>query len=493
MGVVSNESSGAPYTGCGNSYSKLFSRFIDNKDVTLHTYDGCANSYLILSVKGMRLMAVVTVDDEVSADPYNVLKVTYQEKAYADDKIPPGFTKRESTTNKEILIGRIIDRSLRPLIASNCCVNLTVTLLRYDKSIDIKSWGVLLGSMAIAKAGVKIYGPVAAVTMSLGKCSCFIARAPFGITAVEVKSQPIKVSDLITQMASKSDCTAMWQLASEFFKFYQPPIISLEMIDFVTENVQSVNDFNYQRFYERYGSESMSFNQIASLHMSELKRADGRGHLDCRRIECSGNILSNNHGNALFTRGQTGVLAVATYSSNPRDRVTNDSVSSKYDQASFYTHYTFPGYCTNSSGRRAAISRREIGHSMLIQNALKPLYNSAYQIVRLTADVLSSDGSSSMASVCAGSLALYHKTKKHIGGISIGSFDDQLVVDLTAAEDAISNMDCKVAANEEGEITAVQMDCKSPIAPGKFCMGISKATEVITSTILPAMRRMIKS
>ncbi|MEE3188361.1 MAG: polyribonucleotide nucleotidyltransferase, partial [Candidatus Neomarinimicrobiota bacterium] len=201
--------------------------------------------------------------------------------------------------------------------------------------------------------------------------------------------------------------------------------------------------------------------------LSKGKRSDGRSTTDIREITIDPNFLSRAHGSALFTRGETQALVITTLGSK-RDEQIVDSMDEDYKKG-YYLHYNFPPYCVGETGRIGFTSRREIGHGNLAQRAIKPVlpdYDDFPYTIRIVSEIMESNGSSSMASVCGGSLSLMSAgaiLKGHVAGIAMGLITDgerhAILSDILGMEDHLGDMDFKVAGTEEG-ITAIQLDLK---------------------------------
>lgn len=438
----------------GDAFELISQSQVHGKRVSLHQLVGSVAPTFWLCVGDTRLMCTVVLNPSVS-DRHEVLTVNYKEEYYAVGRVPPGQSRRENISHHELLTARFIDRSIRPLIVSRDTVHVTITVLSIDKNISSKEWAVWLAGTSIARAGVKIYGPVAVYETEEKSSYKFRATlSPNGLTSVEFSGKPTPLETL------HSICEKAWpsvsesiELASSIANFYKQPKLNQEEVLSILTGVGDLPD--HLKF-------DMSLaNLVRNAGKLQTARADGRKSCEIRNILHRVGVLPNSSGSAIFTRGTTMVLASAVVSSNDKDTMTEELVTRPPKRRKFYTQYTFPPACTGQSGKGQRESRREIGHGRLILNALKYLVNDQY--IRLVARVLSADGSTSMASVCAGSLALYAAKAIDVivAGISVGLIrGDQLIVDLTAQEDEISAMDCKIAGTETG-VTAIAMDTKS--------------------------------
>jgi polyribonucleotide nucleotidyltransferase len=451
------------------------------------------------------------------------LTIEYREKAYSAGKIPGGFFKREARpSEKEILSARLIDRPLRPLFPKDfkgetqCITN----VLSHDQENDTDVLGVVGTSAAIAVSDVPIEKTVAAVRV--GRID--------GEFVVNPTFAQVEESDLTIIVAGSLDAITMVEggasevveaevidalmFGHEQIKMIVGKIDELkaacgkEKFEYTAVNVDEAVDAKVK---ELIGDKLIGANKIAdkddrkkakkaitneiieameeefedsagdiktvihdldsevmrSMILNDKVRIDGRGPDDIRDISCETSILPRAHGSGLFTRGQTQALVAVTLGTKV-DEQRLDELEGESTK-SYMLHYNFPPYCTGETKPIRGTSRREIGHGALAERALFPVIPAETHFpytVRIVSDVMESNGSSSMASVCGGSLALMDAgvpVKAPVAGIAMGLIkqDDNVVVltDILGDEDHFGDMDFKVTGTSEG-ITAIQMDIK---------------------------------
>ncbi len=451
------------------------------------------------------------------------LTVEYREKQYAAGKIPGGFFKREGRpSEREILSARIIDRPIRPLFPDDFmgetqCVSYVIS---HDQKNDTDVLALIGTSAAIAVSDVPISKTVAAVRVGridgqlivnptieqLDDCDLkiTIAGSDEGITMVEGGATEVSEEDVIAalqfgheyirQIVAKIDELKV-SCGKEKFE-YVPVAVSEELSRRVTEIVgarldeqnhvadkdtrkkakQAIEDEVLEALAEEFPDSEQEIKDVIhnldaasmrSMILREKKRIDGRGVDDIRDITCEPGLLPRTHGSALFTRGQTQALVAVTLGTKIDEQRLDDldGESTK----SYMLHYNFPPFCTGEAKPIRGTSRREIGHGNLAERALQPVIpneTSFPYTVRIVSDIMESNGSSSMASVCGGSLALMDAgvpIKTSVAGIAMGlikSEDDVVILtDILGDEDHFGDMDFKVAGTREG-ITAIQMDIK---------------------------------
>ncbi len=451
------------------------------------------------------------------------LTVEYREKAYAAGKIPGGFFKREARpSEKEILSCRIIDRTIRPLFPSDFkgetqVVNFVVS---HDQENDTDVMALNATSAAIAVSDVPMAKTVACVRIGridgqfivnptfemYDECelSITISGSMDAITMVEGGGYEVPESDLVDALLfghehiktiiSKID-ELKAQCGKEKFE-YVPDFIEEALIAKVTEVVGGkLDEFNKiaikedrnaakkemtneimeslaEEFEDAEGDIKTVIHDLDSLSMRRMIldtkiRIDGRGPDDVRQITCDTNFLPRAHGSAVFTRGQTQSLVAVTLGTK-MDEQRLDELEGE-SKKSYMLHYNFPPFCTGEARPMRGTSRREVGHGALAERALFPVIpaeTSFPYTVRIVSDIMESNGSSSMASVCGGSLALMDAgvpIKAAVGGIAMGLIKDGdnvvILTDILGDEDHFGDMDFKVTGTAEG-VTAIQMDIK---------------------------------
>ena len=451
------------------------------------------------------------------------LGVHYQEKYYAAGRIPGGFLKRESRpSERETLVSRLIDRPLRPLFPEQFKNDTQVicTVLSHDLENSPDVVAMIGASAALTISGIPFFGPIGGARvgykdgeyilnpsledMSGAELDLIVAGTHEGVLMVESEAQELSeeimlgavefghksflpVIDLIVELAEEA-AKDPWHLpeVSQTEKAIKEQVERLSISDL--EKAYTIKEKATRRIeLERIRSHVLA--ELASESVSEIllgsafkdvehkvmrsmvlkthKRIDGRDTSTVRPISCDIGILPRAHGSALFTRGETQVLSVGTLGTG-EDEQLMDLIEGETKE-SFMLHYNFPPFSVGETGRLGSPGRREIGHGKLAWRAIHPLLPSKEDFpytLRAVSEVLESNGSSSMATVCATSLALMDAgvpLKGHIAGIAMGLIkegkDYAVLTDILGDEDALGDMDFKVAGTREG-ITALQMDIK---------------------------------
>jgi polyribonucleotide nucleotidyltransferase len=452
------------------------------------------------------------------------LTVDYQEKAYAAGKIPGGYFRREGQpSEKEKLSSRLIDRPLRPLFPEGWYFETQVIamVISADQSGTSDVIGIIASSAALAVSNVPFNGPVAAVRVArmngefvinpavsvLDECDLSLVVAGTAdavmmveggasglpeavmIAAIERAHQEIKrIVEAIGRLvaaAGKPKRAAVVEridvaLAAEVKKLTASQIRDAilipnksarqERLDAVkSEAVKALrkeDDPDRERHVKLVFHE-LEYTEVRKMILENGKRADGRGPADIRPITCEVSILPRTHGSALFTRGETQALAVVTLGTS-EDEQRIDALEGEYFRT-FMLHYNFPPFSVGEARPLRSPGRREIGHGALAERALKPVLPTKQEFpytLRLVSDILESNGSSSMATVCGGSLAFMDAgvpIKEPVAGIAMGLIKegDQIMVlsDILGLEDHLGDMDFKVCGTAQG-VTALQMDIK---------------------------------
>lgn len=454
------------------------------------------------------------------------LIVNFLSKSYATGEIPAGFFKREGkSTERDTLASRVIDRAIRPLIPENIIneINIVCKLLTYDRLAMPEIPALVGASIALYAAGIPFQEPVVGVNVGFDGHSykynpalaetaqefsmldLFVACTESSIIMVEAEAKEI-VEEKILKAIEGASNTA--KPIINFIKDFQKTIHINKNIDYYSHNnealkenidkkfrasFQEIYNGNYNLKNERHKKLSFIYKDILrefqpKYPLSEIKhyskelernlvrtkylkdgiRIDSREPGTIRDIDIKIDYLPITHGSALFTRGGTQALVVATLGSYQDEQIVDDIDGERREGA--LLHYNFLPYAVGEVGQLKPPGRREIGHGRLAFKAIKNLLpskeNFAYTI-RLVAEILESDGSSSMATVCGASLALMDTgvpLKKHIAGIAMGLVKEgsQYVIlsDISGDEDALGDMDFKVAGTTDG-ITALQMDIKT--------------------------------
>ena len=480
----------------------------------------------VLATYGDTYVLATAVASQIAKKDVGFLPLTvdYQEKAYAAGKIPGGFFRREGQpSEKEKLTSRLIDRPVRPLFPEGWYYETQViaTVISADQSGTADVAGVIAASAALAVSNIPFNGPVGAVRVArlngefvinpdlnvLDSCDLSLVVAGTAdavmmveggatglsesvmIAAIERAHQEIKrIVEAIQRLAALSGkpkrAVVTEQiapvLAAEVKKLTAAKIRGAilipnksarqERLDAIQADavkaLQQKDDLDRERHVKLVFHE-LEYTEVRKMILENGKRADGRGPADIRPITCEVGILPRTHGSALFTRGETQALAVVTLGTS-EDEQKVDALEGEYYRT-FMLHYNFPPFSVGEARPLRSPGRREIGHGALAERALKPVLPSKQEFpytLRLVSDILESNGSSSMATVCGGSLALMDAgvpIKEPVAGIAMGLIKegDQVMVlsDILGLEDHLGDMDFKVCGTAQG-VTALQMDIK---------------------------------
>ncbi len=487
-----------------------------------------ADGSVVVRQGNTMLLATVVAAKEARQDcDFMPLQVEYKEKYAAAGRFPGGFMKREARpTDSEILVSRLIDRALRPLFPADyhSDVFVTVTLISADKDIQPDALAGLAASAALAVSDVPFNGPISEVRvaringefivnplyseMANADLDIMVAASYDNIMMVEGEMKEVSEDVMLEAIKVaheeiKKQCTAQIELTKECGKEVKRDFChgdeDLELRDKVIAET-------YAKVYEIAKSQSAKhertdkFNEIESEFMAQyseeelaekstlikkyfhddvLKKAmrnmileegirlDGRKTDEIRPIWCEIGYLPCAHGSAVFTRGETQSLTTVTLGTKLDEKMIDEVMSQGTEK--FVLHYNFPPFSTGDARPVRGISRREIGHGNLALRALKPMMPTGQDnpyAVRVVSDILESNGSSSMATVCAATLALMDagiKLKKPVSGIAMGLISEgsqfAVLSDILGDEDHLGDMDFKVTGTKDG-ITAAQMDIK---------------------------------
>lgn len=469
------------------------------------------------------LTAVNAANEPREGIDFFPLQVEYRERHYAGGKIPGGFFKREARpSEKEVLTSRLTDRPIRPLFPKEFRneTQVIVTVLASDGK---NPSGVLAGigaSAALSISDIPWNGPIATVSVGMindkfiifptieeleeSKIELIVSGNENSIVMVEGESKIISEETLIDALKfAHISIIDIIDLQKEMIKDLNvvkrdiQPVeknekLALEVNKLVEKEITKIIKIA-DKMERQNASDSLQAETLAKLEEEfpesekEIKsiiddkfkdafreqilekgiRSDGRKLTDIRQITIEQGILPRTHGSTLFTRGETQALVVTTLGSK-RDEQIIDGMIDDYKK-SFMLHYNFPPYSVGEVGRIGFTSRREIGHGNLAERALKPVlpdYDEFPYTIRLVSEIMESNGSSSMASVCGGSLALMDagaKIKSHVSGIAMGLILEgkkhAILSDILGVEDHLGDMDLKVAGTADG-ITAIQLDLK---------------------------------
>ncbi|MHB8838227.1 MAG: polyribonucleotide nucleotidyltransferase [Gemmatimonadaceae bacterium] len=472
------------------------------------------------------VLAAVTVSDKKSPLPFFPLTVEYKEKTYAAGKIPGGFIKREGRPrDEEILSCRIIDRSIRPLFPEGFQneVQVFIYVISADQENDADVLGLVATSFALSASKIPWAGPIAGVrvgrvegkwvlnptfqALEFSDMDLVVAGSQDSIMMVEGGALEISEDDVIKglgiaqgglrelismqeEMLAKIDVKKMaWERAetpadvlatvTKAAKGRIEAAINQKEKHTRIEAVEAVKDAVKTEMATTLAPEQLPFvgsvlgdleyNALRDQVLSTGLRVDGRKPTEVRPISIDTSVLPRAHGSALFTRGQTQALVAATLgTANDVQRL--DSIDdAKETTKAFMLHYNFPPFSTGEVRPMRGTSRREIGHGNLaeraVQGVLPPFEEFPYTI-RIVSDVLESNGSSSMATVCGGSLACFDAgipLKGAVAGVAMGLIKEgkkyAVLTDILGTEDHLGDMDFKVAGTKDG-ITSIQMDIK---------------------------------
>lgn len=451
------------------------------------------------------------------------LTVEYREKTYAAGKIPGGYIKRETRpSEKEILSARLIDRPIRPLFEDNFRseTQIMVLVISSDGENDADVLATVGASAAMSISDIPFLGPIASVRvgrisgdfvvnptfpqMEESDLELVIAGTADSILMVEGEGKEISEMEMLDALRYGHEyIKKIIEIQNEMVtecgrpkREVEPlalPDGLLEKVDKLTrsamkeankvkvkeERQTAINELTQkilEELSEDYPEESKTIKglihdiekeEVRGMILNENIRIDGRNLDEIRPITCEVGLLPRAHGSALFTRGQTQSL-VATTLGTKVDEQRVDTLEGESFK-SYMLHYNFPPFCTGEARPIRGTSRREIGHGNLAERSLKPIIPSDEDFpytLRIVSDILESNGSSSMASVCGGCLSLMDAgvpVKTHVAGIAMGLIKEdsevRVLSDILGTEDHLGDMDFKVAGTREG-ITAVQMDIK---------------------------------
>lgn len=488
--------------------------------------------------------AVSTKEQKPGISDFMPLTVNYKERTYAAGKIPGGFFKREGrASKKETLSSRIIDRTIRPVFPEGfaCETGVTAMVISSDEKNDADILSVLASSAALVISNIPFNEPVAAVRIGRKDgvyivnptkeeqetcdMDLVIAGSKQGLLMVEGGAKEVEEEAIIKAMeTAKPEIDKMCDAQLKLRELAGKP-----KFEYVVERLpQEVVDLANGKFREEAKSILHAFsdkqtrdNQVAALKKSfteeltatygdnastyagialenimyeesrnlvlhEGVRVDGRKPTEIRPLSSLVGLLPRAHGSALFTRGQTQSLAVATLGTPDDKQMVEGLDDTTYER--FMLHYNFPGFSTGECKPDRSPGRREIGHGELARRALLPLIPSEEEFpytIRVVSDIMESNGSSSMASVCGGSLALFDAgvpLKSPCSGIAMGAISGEgkfvVLSDIMGLEDHLGDMDFKLTGSRKG-ITAFQMDVKlkTGIPLDVLTQAIRQATE----------------
>ena len=503
----------------------------DGREVTIETGKLAkqADGAVVVKMGGTMLLAtVVAAKDANPGVDFLPLTVDYREKFSAAGRVPGNFFRRESKpSDDEVLTMRLVDRVMRPLFPEDfhAEVQVMISLISYDGKVMPDSLAGLAASAAVVITDIPFNGPFSEVrvikkdgvlsinpsweTLQSGvELDIMVGASKDSIVMVEGEMDEITEQEMIEAISFaheeiKIQIEAQERLAARIEKAQTKREYCHETHD--EELRKEIWDYAYQRYYdiakdpsakhersdkfsavvdeflEKYTEEELEEKEVLAktyfhdvqkeavrqLILNENIRLDGRNNQQIRPIWCEVDYLPAAHGSSIFTRGETQSLTTVTLGSL-LDANRIDSVISQHDER-FFLHYNFPPFSTGEARPLRGTSRREIGHGNLAQRALKVMIpEETPYTIRVVSDILESNGSSSMATVCAGTMALMDagiQMKKPVSGIAMGLITDKesgkwtVLSDILGDEDHLGDMDFKVTGTAEG-ITACQMDIK---------------------------------
>lgn len=500
---------------------------IGGKKITLETGKLAkqANGAVLISLGDTLVLCTVTASDEAKpGQDFFPLTVDYREKTASIGRIPGGFFKREGRpTEKEILSSRLIDRPIRPMFPEGFFNETQILCSVYssDGENDADIVAAIGASAALLISDIPFDEPISEVRVTRingelilnptheqiekGDFDISVAGTSDSIMMVEGEAREISESEFLDaiKFAHKNIaelCSFQKEFTKEFGRQKRALIPEADTTE-LTNDVKNlceddirtltgtvlskeerklrnreIHDKVLTSLVEKYPEQEkliekiihdIQYVVIREMILNESKRLDGRGLKDIREISSEVGVLPRTHGSSLFTRGQTQSLTSVTLGTKRDEQI----IEGLRDESTkrFILHYNFPSFSTGEVGGKPGPGRREIGHGNLAERALKNLIPSEQDFpytIRIVSDILESNGSSSMATVCAGSLALMDagvKLKKPIAGIAMGLIKENdkvaILSDILGDEDHFGDMDFKVAGTENG-ITAIQMDIK---------------------------------
>ncbi|PYP54800.1 MAG: polyribonucleotide nucleotidyltransferase [Gemmatimonadetes bacterium] len=471
------------------------------------------------------VLAAVTVSENLSNLPYFPLTVEYREKTYAAGKIPGGFLKREGRpSDDEVTSARVIDRSVRPLFPEGFKneVQVFVYVLSADQENDADVLGVVAASTALSLSKVPWNGPIAAVRvgrvegawilnptfqqLEFSDVDLTVSGSKESIVMVEGGALELTEAEIIKglevahkgikELLGVADqvVEAVQQPKMEWTKAEPPADLVARVKELAedkvsealtlavkaerTQALSAIKSTIVEQVAEEFPDkqreiaeviEEIEYKTMRERVLTAGERVDGRDLDTVRPITCEVGWLPRAHGSALFTRGQTQALATVTLGTTDDEQRIDSIDVAQETTKSFMLHYNFPPFSTGEVKPVRGVSRREIGHGALAERALQavlPPYEQFPYTLRIVSEILESNGSSSMATVCSGSLALFDAgvpVKSACAGVAMGLITDgkrtAILTDILGTEDHLGDMDFKVAGTRDG-VTSIQMDIK---------------------------------
>ena len=478
----------------------------DGRTITIETGKLAKQADGAVTVRMNNTVLLATVCAAKDANPgvdFMPLQVEYKEKYSAFGRFPGGFTKREGkASDYEILTSRLVDRALRPLFPDNYHAEVYVNIILFSADGEDlpDALAGLAASAALAVSDIPFNGPISEVRVARtdGKyivnptsaelekadIDIMVAATIDNIMMVEGEMNEVQESEMLEAIkvaheAIKVQCKAQLELSEACGK-----LVKREYCHEVNDDElrKDVHDKCYAKAYAVATSGSGKHEKLEMIGryyhdvekeamrraiLDEGKRLDGRKTTEIRPIWIETDCLPGPHGSAIFTRGETQSLSTVTLGTKSDEKMIDDVLNHGYER--FLLHYNFPPFSTGEAKATRGVGRREIGHGNLAHRALKRMIPDNYPyVVRVISDILESNGSSSMATVCAGTLALRDAgvpMKKPVSGIAMGLISENkgtnyaILSDILGDEDHLGDMDFKVTGTKDG-ITATQMDIK---------------------------------
>jgi len=480
-----------------------------------------ASGSVMVSLGGTVVLATACSKQEGTEGlPFVPLVVDYLERTYSAGKIPGGFFKREGKpSDKEILISRMVDRPIRTLIPEGYTneTQVVVMVLSHDQENDTHPLAISGASVAMAISDIPFNGPLGAVKVGLvdgqfiinpsveqltmSRMDMVVAGTSNAVTMIEGKMKDVDEDTVYSGIeVAHREIQKIVQFQKKLVekvgkqkRFFEPVSIPNELIEEVSsrfgsfidklsatpskEERQNLKREILENLKEKYEEEQLwqvekviddkQKKNMRNMILEQGKRIDGRRLDEIRPIECKVKALPRPHGSAIFRRGETVSLSAVTLGSKRDEQKLDHLIGENYKR--FMLHYNFPPFSVGEVRFMRGPGRREIGHGILAENSLLPIIPVEEDFpytIRLVSDILESNGSSSMATVCASSLALMDAgipVKKHVAGLSIGLIKEgneyRLLTDILGDEDYMGDMDFK-AAGTRGGITGIQLDTK---------------------------------
>lgn len=478
----------------------------------------------------MLFCSVVSAKEAREGQPFFPLSVDYQEKYASAGRIPGNFFRREAKlSDYEVLISRLVDRAIRPLFPDGYMndTQVIINLISGEQEVMPDAFAALAASSALAVSDIPFAGPISEVRVARingryvvnpfrsdledADLDIIVAATMDNVMMVEGEASEVPESALIEAIkigheAIKVQCQAQLELAEKVGekatvkREFVPPVVEDSVKEIVESNtrdkihevaagaldkvarkegfkaiieelMEKLKEEKSEEFMEEYGDEIKSYYDkfkkevIREMVLTESRRLDGRKFDEIRDIWCEVDYLPSAHGSAVFTRGETQSLTSLTLGTKQDELMVDTAMDHSF--SNFILHYNFPAFSVGEIKPMRGPGRREVGHANLAARSLKKVMPEEMPYtIRIVSDILESNGSSSMATVCAGALALMDggiQIKAPVSGIAMGMISDgkrtAILSDILGDEDALGDMDFKVTGTENG-ITACQMDIK---------------------------------